>query len=152
MKCPELTPVIWFLILFISSLALHLFIPWHFSAYTDRFFVTFFGLKALCISGLITFFTQRAFRRHRTPYAPGATPTFLLETGMYAISRHPVYLALVVAMTGMGGVLDTPWLLTAALILWACLDRCVIPGEEHTLHETFGADYERYKTLTRRWL
>lgn len=152
MKYPDLTPVAWFLILFVTALTLHLLIPWHYSAYTDRFFATFFGLKALCVSALIALFARRAFRRHGTPYAPGTAPVHLLEHGVYAISRHPVYLALVLAMVGSGGVLDTPWLMIAALLLCIGLDRCVIPVEEHGLLDAFGRDYERYKAVTPRWL
>lgn len=152
MKCPDLTPTACFLILCVAAVALQLLLPWHYSDYTDRFFATFFGLKALWVSGVITFFARRAFRRHRTPYAPGTTPVILLERGVYAISRHPVYLALILATVGMGGILDTPWLLLAALLLWWCLDRCVIPHEEHGLLDAFGTDYERYQSLTRRWL
>lgn len=76
----------------------------------------------------------------------------MLTRGLYAISRHPVYLALVLAMGGLAGVLDTLWLLIDAALLWIALDRCVIPMEETKLHEVFGEAYEAYCGITRRWL
>lgn len=152
MRADKLTPLGWFLLLLLLGGALHLMLPWHFSAYTDLFYARFFGIKALCVSGLINVVALRAFTKHGTPYAPDAKPAMLLEKGIFAISRNPVYLALVLAMVGLSGVLDAIWLLAAAAVLWLALDRRVIPREEATLLDTFGPDYETYRGVTRRWL
>ena len=152
MKCRDLTPTGWFVLLSLPALAMSLTVPWHLSVWISPFYATLAGLVTLCVSGVAAFLAQRAFQRHHTPYAPDAQPIFLLEHGIYAISRNPVYLALVLAMGGLGGILDSVWLPIASIVLWKLLDRCVVPFEEQRLLDIFGTDYERYKALTHRWL
>lgn len=151
MKCPDLTPVQWFLILFIPALVAQLLLAWRFSQFMAPFFALFIGLKLLFVSLLLNLFALRAFRRHGTPHAPGATPTKLIESGVFVISRHPVYLSLVMATLGLGFILDTVWIAAAALLLFLALDRCVIAREEKQLEQTFPDAYPAYRVHTRRW-
>lgn len=152
MKIVKLTPSGWFLLLLGVGLGLHFLSPWHFSSSIDIFYARFFGIKALCVSGLINFFALRSFSKHETPYAPDTLPVALLQTGIFAISRNPVYGALVLAMVGLSGILNTVWLLLTSVTLWLALDKSIIPNEEAKLSDTFGEAYDRYREVTRRWL
>lgn len=136
----------------VPGFAAQYFVPWRFTEYTDGFYIIFMGLKLLVVSLLINLFALQAFRRHETPYAPGAEPETLIETGVFVISRHPVYLALVMATAGMGFVLDTVWIFWGAIFLFTALDRCVIPREEKRLELKFPQRYAEYRARTGRWI
>jgi protein-S-isoprenylcysteine O-methyltransferase Ste14 len=76
----------------------------------------------------------------------------LVDTGPYALLRHPSYTGMLVVYLGIGVGLDS-WLsvATALLIpLAAVLNR--IRHEEAVLRAQLGPQYERYATRTSRLL
>jgi protein-S-isoprenylcysteine O-methyltransferase Ste14 len=94
---------------------------------------------------------EREFRDHATTVRPGIPARALVTTGPFRYSRHPMYLALVLAAAGgaLGLGSPTPWLPVAALAL--TLDRCA-RAEEDALAQQFGAAYGAYRAQVRRWL
>lgn len=151
MKYPELSPSV----LFLSTLSTGIFIswiqPWHLSLYLQNRVIQSVGLFLLVISLILNTLAYREFKKSRTPHAPFAIPTVLIDRGIFSFSRNPVYLALVISHGGLGFVFDTVWLLIAALILLALLHCFIIPEEEKVLARTFKERYEHYKQHTRRW-
>jgi protein-S-isoprenylcysteine O-methyltransferase Ste14 len=92
------------------------------------------------------------FRRARTAVEPWKPSTALVTTGIYALSRNPIYVGFTIVYAGLAIGLDSP--LAAAMIL-PCLivvDRFVIAREEVYLERKFGAAYGAYKGRVRRWL
>ncbi|WP_414665109.1 methyltransferase family protein [Horticoccus sp. 23ND18S-11] len=95
-----------------------------------------------------------AFRRARTtvnPLTPAAT-TALVVSGVYRITRNPMYL-------GFLGVLlaEIAWLANPAALLVAggfvlYLNRYQIAPEEHALRARFGPAYLSYAARVRRWI
>lgn len=77
--------------------------------------------------------------------------TTLVTNGIYAVSRNPIYLALILIL--MGYLILTPTL-TATFMVAASiyLIRRQVLKEEKFLEETFGAEYRYYKRQTPRWL
>jgi protein-S-isoprenylcysteine O-methyltransferase Ste14 len=92
------------------------------------------------------------FRRHQTTVEPGQRPSALVTDGIFARSRNPIYVALVLIAAAIGIMSDSPWILLTALVLWVILDRVVVRSEEKMIEETFGEDYRAYKRRVRRWL
>ena len=92
------------------------------------------------------------FRRARTAVEPWKPSTALVTTGIYALSRNPIYVGFTIVYAGLAIGLDSP--LAAAMIL-PCLiviDRFVIVREEAYLERKFGAPYRAYMDKVRRWL
>jgi len=94
----------------------------------------------------------RLFRRHRTAVEPWKPTTTLLTEGLYAYSRNPIYLALVLLTVGMGFLGNNLWLAVAGLPAAALVHWTAIRKEEHYLEEKFGEDYRNYRQRVRRWL
>lgn len=151
MKCAELTPVQWFLSLFAPMILLQLLFPLPFSNYLPTFIVNVISIKLLLLAAILNSFALLAFKKHRIGYDPADEPDALIQDGIYALSRNPVYLALILALLGMGGVLDTLWSVPAALLLFMALERCTIPAEESKLEQRFGTAYSDYRRRIRRW-
>lgn len=95
-----------------------------------------------------------AFRRARTtvnPLAP-ARASALVDSGVYRVSRNPMYLG--VALILLGWALWLANLLALALVpaFVVYIDRFQIGPEEEALAQRFGADFAAYRAATRRWL
>ena len=136
---------------FISGMFLSWIQPWSLTLYLDDEVIRFIGLVLLFVSLILNILAYRMFKNHLTPHAPFSTPTILIDSGVFALSRNPVYLALVLSQWGLGFVLDMVWLLTSALILWSTLHYLIVPDEENILESLFKERYTHYKRHTRRW-
>ncbi|MBT8344449.1 MAG: isoprenylcysteine carboxylmethyltransferase family protein [Sulfurovum sp.] len=152
MKHPKLNPSALFLITFASGVFLTWIQPWHLTYYMDDAVVRLIGAVILCISLILNTLAYREFKKCLTPHAPFVKPTVLIKNGVFALSRNPVYLALVLSECGLAFVFNTLWLLFSATVLLIVLDTVIIRGEEKVLKSTFNNDYEYYKKQTRRWL
>lgn len=107
------------------------------------------GLGAvIAIAGVL------AFRRARTtvnPMTPGSSSS-IVSTGIYRLTRNPMYLGFLLALAGWGAMLGNllGLLPLAAFVAW--MNRFQIAPEERALREKFGADFEDYMHRVRRWV
>ena len=100
------------------------------------------------VAGLIS------FRRAKTtinPLKPGTTSA-LVTSGIYRMSRNPMYLGLLFLLVAWAVFLASAWAMLgpAAFVLY--INRFQIEPEERILTTLFGADYSAYKSAVRRWL
>lgn len=152
MKVIRPTPTLLFLVTFISGMLLTYVLPWHMTQYLNNEAVRILGLLSLGISFILNLLAYRQFRNHSTPHAPFSDPKVLINTGVFAYSRNPVYLALVLSQCALGFIFDTVWLIFMSIILLMALHYLVILEEERVLEREFQERYSHYKNTTRRWI
>jgi len=76
----------------------------------------------------------------------------LVTSGLYRSSRNPMYLGLVLSLSGWAWLLGSPiclglvWLFARALVI------VQIAPEEAALRETFGEAYIDYSKRVNRWI
>ncbi|UGT61873.1 methyltransferase family protein [Nocardia asteroides] len=90
--------------------------------------------------------------RHRTTIVPHRPVAALITTGVYRISRNPMYLGLALVIPGVGLLLGTWWPLVLLPLTLLAVTRLVIVPEERYLHQRFPAEYDAYRARVRRWL
>jgi protein-S-isoprenylcysteine O-methyltransferase Ste14 len=90
-------------------------------------------------------------RRHTT-IVPHGTVSTLLTTGIYRISRNPMYTGMSIAYIGGALLTGSWWPLTTLPPTLLAIRRFVIDPEERYLAERFGNAYAEYRARTRRWL
>ncbi len=90
--------------------------------------------------------------RHRTTIVPHRPVTTLVTTGVYRISRNPMYTGLGVAYLGATLLADTWWPLVTFPLALLGVRGLVIGPEERHLAAKFGQTYIDYRTRVRRWL
>lgn len=76
----------------------------------------------------------------------------LVITGVFRVTRNPMYLGLLLFLIGWAILLAHP---VAALVVpafVAYIDRFQIRPEEAALTDRFGARYKEYARTVRRWL
>ncbi len=92
------------------------------------------------------------FRRAGTPLRPFEPSTALVTTGPYRVTRNPIYLAMVVALVGLGALLGSLVPLAVIPVFIVLIDRGFIQHEETMMAATFGDAYAAYRARVRRWL
>jgi protein-S-isoprenylcysteine O-methyltransferase Ste14 len=100
------------------------------------------------ISGVVS------FRRARTtvnPMKPEAASS-LVSSGIYRITRNPMYVGLTFVLVAWAVFLAAPWSLLGPMAFILYIGRFQIAPEEMALSKIFGADYDAYKSHVRRWL
>jgi len=95
-----------------------------------------------------------AFRRSRTtinPMAPDRSST-LVTTGIYRLTRNPMYVGLTMTLTGLALWWGGAWALVGPVAFAAYLTRFQIVPEERVLAAKFGDAFDEYRGRVRRWL
>ena len=92
------------------------------------------------------------FKLKCTAVRPFHEPTALVHTGLYHITRNPMYLALLLTQVAILTAFSEPLSLVVVPVFWWILHTGFVVREEQILREKFGEQYERYVDKTRRWL
>ena len=95
-----------------------------------------------------------AFRRAKTtvnPMKPEKSAA-LVSTGVYRITRNPMYVGMVFILLAWAVYLASPWSLFGPLAFAAYITRFQIAPEERVLAGRFGEAFAIYQARVRRWL
>lgn len=85
------------------------------------------------------------------PHAPQRSSA-LVTSGIFTVSRNPMYLAMVVFLVAIAIGLGSPLALVPVAAFVAYIDRLQIRPEERALRAVFGDDFDAYCRRTRRWI
>jgi protein-S-isoprenylcysteine O-methyltransferase Ste14 len=110
------------------------------------------GVILLLIGFTIISITRREFRQAGQPTDPGHPTTQLIQTGIFAWSRNPLYLAGVVIFMGLAALFNSLWLLILFVPTVAAIHFVLIVPEERYLEAKFGEQYRQYAMSVRRWV
>jgi protein-S-isoprenylcysteine O-methyltransferase Ste14 len=95
-----------------------------------------------------------AFRRAKTTIDPVhvGNASVVVSTGIYGITRNPMYVAMTLLLLSWALYLANVWLLIGPLFFVLFITRFQILPEERAMTARFGATYSKYKARVRRWL
>ncbi len=99
---------------------------------------------------LISFFQ---FRKARTTVDPSlrVESTVLVTNGIYAFTRNPMYLSMLLLLLAWGLKLGNAFNTLLAALFVAYMNRFQIKAEEEQLERLFGKVYQQYCLQVRRW-
>jgi protein-S-isoprenylcysteine O-methyltransferase Ste14 len=109
-----------------------------------------FAAAALLVLAL----ALKGFRAERTSVNPldlTRTST-VVTTGIYRVSRNPMYVAMLLGLLALGCALANPFSMGIAVLFAPAITRLQILPEERALSRRFGATYETYCRTVRRWI
>lgn len=108
---------------------------------------------ALIVCGVsLVVLARRELSRRGQPTDPGEPTSALVTSGVFAISRNPLYLGGVLALCGVALALELPWLLLSVVPgLVACHVILIVP-EERFLAAKFGDAFRSYERSVGRWI
>ena len=102
-------------------------------------------------SGILVSCT-RLFKKAQIKIAPSKTTSHIITTGIYSLSRNPIYLAFVIVGVGIAIAVNSLWILLMQIPVVFLIRKFVIAKEEHYLESKFGDEYRIYKQNVRRWI
>lgn len=149
MKTNKIMPPTYLLAALILMLGLHFLfpgirlisLPWN-----------LIGLLPLGAGVALNLIADAAFKTAGTTVKPFQESTALLTSGVFQISRHPMYLGFVLIIIGVALLLGslTPWFIIPIFIV--LMEVVFIQEEERMLAEKFGQAWLEYKNKARRWI
>ena len=110
------------------------------------------GAVLIIVGAVLVVLARREFAQHGQPTDPGLPTSKLVTTGVFSVSRNPLYLGAVCFLVGVALALNLPWVLVFLLpSLVACHDVLIAP-EERYLDAKFGEEYREYAAAVHRWI
>ncbi|MBN2389828.1 MAG: isoprenylcysteine carboxylmethyltransferase family protein [Anaerolineae bacterium] len=137
---------------FLIGIALHLLLPFSLPQGVLRQVLIPVGIVLISIGMGFIVLARRAFARFRQPTDPGQPTSQVIKTGVFAISRNPLYLGAAFLFCGVALMMNTLWTLTALLVSLIVCHYVLIVPEENYLAAKFGEEYKAYTATVRRWL
>jgi protein-S-isoprenylcysteine O-methyltransferase Ste14 len=109
------------------------------------------GLLLIVITLVILYFSLREFTKVNEDPVPTSPSNLIITNSIYAYSRNPMYLGLLILQIGLGMLLSVIHITFFALFTYLVLKYYVIIPEEKYLEEKFSEEYLSYKISVRRW-
>jgi protein-S-isoprenylcysteine O-methyltransferase Ste14 len=137
---------------FLISIAINFVVPFSLPQGIFRQILIPVGIVLIIIGIGIVVLARREFAYFSQPTDPGHPTSKVVKTGVFAISRNPLYLASVLVFLGLALTLNILWavvMLLPSIII--CLYVLIIPEEQY-LAEKFGEEYKEYTASVHRWL
>jgi len=142
-------PPMWLVVGLILIFLLDEFAP---LARFDGSFSTGLGSFAILIGLMLLVHAGGMFKVAETDAIPFRNVTSLVTTGVYRVSRNPMYLGMALVLLGTAIVVGAFSALFVTPAFMAIIEFRFIRPEEAMLRELFGEEFERYRSLVRRWL
>jgi protein-S-isoprenylcysteine O-methyltransferase Ste14 len=137
---------------FLAAIALQLAVPLS----LPRAFLTpviIPGGAALIIVGVaLVILARREFAQHGQPTDPGHPTSKLVTSGVFSVSRNPLYLGGVCILGGVALALNLPWVFVLLLPALVTCHYLLIAPEERYLAAKFGDQYRFYAATVHRWI
>jgi protein-S-isoprenylcysteine O-methyltransferase Ste14 len=110
------------------------------------------GLIPLVLGVTINLVADKSFKKYETTVKPFEDSAALITTGVFRLTRHPMYLGFVLILLGIAVLMGsfTPYLVVLVFAIF--MDTVFIKYEEKKLEETFGEVWSAYKQKVRRWV
>ena len=110
------------------------------------------GGAVLIIVGVgLVVLARREFARYGQPTDPGFPTGKIISTGVFSISRNPLYLGGVCFLAGIALAVNLPWALVLLVPALVACHYVLIAPEERYLAGKFGDEYRSYVASVHRW-
>ncbi|HCL48373.1 MAG TPA: protein-S-isoprenylcysteine methyltransferase [Rhodobiaceae bacterium] len=112
----------------------------------------YIGVGLMLFGFAVILLVARGFRKNETTIIPDGQPSTLMENGLFAYSRNPIYLGMAIFLLGSALAVGHIWAFAIVPVFVLLVQQIWIVKEEETLEAEFGQIYRNYKMRVRRWL
>lgn len=109
-----------------------------------------FGLSLA--GGILFAWSALELRRHDTTMEHGKPTTALVTRGPYSVSRHPIYLALVLILLALAIHTASLWFVVLTAVFGMAVQVLTVRKEEAYLAKKFPEEYALYRRSVRQWI
>jgi protein-S-isoprenylcysteine O-methyltransferase Ste14 len=144
-------PPLLYVIVFLSGIALQKYYPLP-SAFFGSATANILSGIFIALAVLLLMSSIRQFIVSKNTLIPIKPATSLQTTGIYAITRNPMYTGLLALYIGITFIAGSWWDFILLPLLVVVVQVFVIKKEEKYLERKFGDTYTRYRRKVRRWI
>ena len=112
----------------------------------------YLGALPIIAGVLIASQGSRLFSKAGTNIIPFTESSALVTSGVFSISRNPMYTGMVLALAGTALIMNGLYAWLVVIAFTAIIRGIFIRTEEVLMEQTFGAEYLAYKGRVRRWI
>jgi protein-S-isoprenylcysteine O-methyltransferase Ste14 len=110
------------------------------------------GVILIVIGITLVILARRELARYRQPTDPGHPTSKVVTTGVFSISRNPLYLGGICVLLGIALAAHLPWFCVLFIPALVTCHYVLIAPEEKYLSAKFGEEYRAYTASVHRWL
>lgn len=110
------------------------------------------GIGVIAGSIFVLLLAVREIVHAKTAFDVRRPTTKIIASGVFRVTRNPVYLSMILLVTGIGLILNSLWSILLAAPMGSVLCLTIIRPEERYLEGKFGDVYRAYRSETPRWL
>lgn len=144
-------PPLLYIAIFLAAVLIQRLMPLN----KDFFYTTIakmIGLVIILISFFFNFPALKQFFKTKNTLITIKPANSLQTTGVYSVSRNPMYVSLLLFYIGLSFIIGNWWNFILLPFLFLIVQEYVIKREEQYLARRFGQPYFDYKSKVRRWL
>ena len=149
MASKTILPPTYFFIAIVLMVMLHFLFP---LAEILRYPWLLLGCVPLLLGIALNIIADRAFKLFSTTVKPFEESTTLITTGVFRITRHPMYLGMILILFGIAILMGSLTTFFVIPIFAFLMDQIFVKIEEKMLAEKFGKVWVEYKSKVRRWI
>jgi len=139
----------YFLVLIILNVFLHYIFPIEQIIF---FPYRYIGIFLFVIGWIPNIWIGIYFRKINTPIPAHKTARKLVTSGLFRMSRNPIYLGMVIALFGEAIFLGSLVSFVLPCLFTLLINHFNVPFEEESLEKKFGKKYLKYKNKVSRWI
>jgi protein-S-isoprenylcysteine O-methyltransferase Ste14 len=110
------------------------------------------GATLVVLGVALIVLARRELTRRGQPTDPGRPTSKVVTTGVFSVSRNPLYLGVVCFLVGLALAINLPWVLVLLLPSLVLCHFVLIAPEERYLVARLGDEYRAYAATVYRWL
>jgi protein-S-isoprenylcysteine O-methyltransferase Ste14 len=137
---------------FLAAIALQLAVPLSLPYGLLAPVIILAGVALIIVGAAFVVVARREFAQHGQPTDPGLPTSKVVTTGVFSVSRNPLYLGGICVLLGIALALNLPWVLTLLLPAFVACHYLLIAPEEKYLAAKFGEEYHVYAASVQRWI
>lgn len=136
---------------FLLSLKINFMAPLTLAVGTFRIGFLAVGIVLVIIGFVLVVLARREFNHFHQPTDLGHPTSKVIISGVFAISRNPLYLASIFIILGLALALNILWAVVMLLVSIIICNYFLIIPEERYLAAKFGSEYQEYTASVHRW-
>lgn len=113
---------------------------------------TYPGIILIGFGIVMNVWADYLLHKRKTTVLPFGSPSSLIVSGPFRISRNPIYLGMVAVLLGIAILFGTLVTFLFPIVFLAIIETMFIPVEERNIGDIFGDEYVEYKHKVRRWI
>ncbi len=110
------------------------------------------GFVPLAFGVALNLIADAAFKKEHTTVKPFKTSTTLVTTGVFQFSRHPMYLGMVLILSGIAILMGSLSPLIVIVFFALLMEVVFVRTEEKMLEQNFGSAWTDYQSRVRKWI